>query len=246
MSVAAAVPFAINPKLDLAALSRRFEARRRLQIADFLEPESAERLRASLEQSGGWRHLLNSEERNYEFAAADWDALSDAERNKVAEAVDEAAAYGFQYQYDTIRVTDEGSAAGGGDGLLEAFAAFLSSPPALEAISQITRADDLVFADCQATRYRGGDFLTPHNDEVDGMHRRFAYVLGLTHHWMPRWGGLLHFVDAEGGVEETMTPRFNALCLFAVGQSHYVSQVASYAPVPRISVTGWLRTQRPG
>ena len=102
-----------------------------------------------------------------------------------------------------------------------------------------------MYADCQATRYRSGDFLTPHNDELEGMHRRFAYVLGLTPDWLPRWGGLLHFVDAKGRVDETITPRFNALSLFAIGQSHYVSQVSTYAPVPRISVTGWLRTKRP-
>ena len=90
-----------------------------------------------------------------------------------------------------------------------------------------------------------GDFLTPHNDEYEGMNRKFAYVLSLTPNWLPRWGGLLHFVDSSGGVEDTVVPRFNALSLFAIGQNHYVSQVATYAPVPRISVTGWLRTRVP-
>ena len=40
-----------------------------------------------------------------------------------------------------------------------------------------------------------------------------------------------------------MVPHFNLLNLFAVGQPHGVSQVATYAPRPRISVTGWLRSR---
>jgi SM-20-related protein len=129
--------------------------------------------------------------------------------------------------------------------LLDRFALFLSSGAVLDTLTQLKGSDDLGFADCQATRYRPRDFLTPHNDELEGMNRRFAYVLSLTLNWLLRWGGLLHFVDDKGGVDETITPRFKALSLFAIGQSQYVSQVASYAPVPRISVTGWLRTKVP-
>ncbi|HEX5536856.1 MAG TPA: 2OG-Fe(II) oxygenase family protein [Sphingobium sp.] len=40
-------------------------------------------------------------------------------------------------------------------------------------------------------------------------------------------------------------PRFNALSLFRVPQRHHVGCVAPFAPKPRISITGWLRTERP-
>jgi hypothetical protein len=239
------VEFELNPSLPLAALARRFTACGRLQIADFLVPEAASGLRTHLERSERWRHLFNLDERCVEIPSADWDSTPDPQRTKVLEVIDEAAAYDFQYQYDTIRVSDRVNERTAADSLLDRFAQFLSSPPALDLFMRITGSDDLAFADCQATRYRSGDFLTPHNDELDGMHRRFAYVLNLTSDWLPRWGGLLHFVDSSAGIEETITPRFNALSLFAIGQSHYVSQVATYAPVPRISVTGWLRTQVP-
>ena len=172
--------------------------------------------------------------------------MPEAKRNSLSRAIDEVAAYDFQYQYDTIRVDDHAGERAKSNSLLDRFAEFLSSPPVLQVLMRITAIRDLAFADCQATRYRPGDFLTPHSDELEGMHRSIAYVLSLTPDWLPRWGGLLHFVDSMAGVEDTFTPRFNALSLFAVGQSHYVSQVATYAPVPRISVTGWLRTQVPG
>jgi SM-20-related protein len=239
------VEFALNPELSIGTLADRFAVRPRLQIDDFLTADSAAGLAAYLEQSDRWRHIINSQDRTYEVVATEWDALPPADRNKVAQAIDESAAYDFQYQYDTIRVPEIAAERVRSGSAPDRFAQFLSSPDVLAVMGQITGADDLVFADCQATRYRSGDFLTPHNDELEGMHRKFAYVLSLTSDWLPRWGGLLHFVDEAGGVDETITPRFNALSLFAIGQSHYVSQVATYAPVPRISVTGWLRTQVP-
>jgi Rps23 Pro-64 3,4-dihydroxylase Tpa1-like proline 4-hydroxylase len=238
--------FALNPRLDVGMLAERFAASGRLQIAEFLVPESVSRLRSHLEQSKAWRHLLNSRDRSYEFASADWDALPEVERKQVLSAIDESAAYDFQYQYDTIRVDERAQQQAKPNNPLEEFAQFLSSSAVLQVLMRITGSNDLVFADCQATRYRPGDFLTPHNDHLDGMQRKFAYVLSLTPDWLPRWGGLLSFVDQTADVEATITPRFNALSLFAVGQSHYVSQVATYAPIDRISVTGWLRTQAPG
>ena len=237
--------FAINPALPIQDLAERFSARQRCQIRNFLTPASAKLLADYLRQSERWRHLLNIGDRTWEVPSVDWDALPDDKRNEVVSAVDDAAAYDFQYQYDTIRVPDAAAERERSNTLLDQFAQFLSSAAALEALMRLTGAKDLRFADCQATRYRPGDFLTPHNDEVEGMHRKYAYVLNLTDSWLPRWGGLLHFVDSDGGIEETITPRFNALSLFEVGKSHYVSQVASYAPVPRISVTGWLRTEVP-
>ena len=237
--------FELNPSLPIASLAKQFAACGRLQIADFLTSDSATALGSYLEQSERWRHLFNLDERTVEIPSADWDSTPDPQRNKVLTVIDQAAAYDFQYQYDTIRVPDRPDERSASD-LVDRFAIFLSSAPVLELFMRITGSNDLVFADCQATRYRSGDFLTPHNDELDGMHRRFAYVLSLTPDWLPRWGGLLHFVDSAAGIEETITPRFNALSLFAIGQSHYVSQVATYAPIARVSVTGWLRTRVPG
>jgi Rps23 Pro-64 3,4-dihydroxylase Tpa1-like proline 4-hydroxylase len=245
MTTVQAADFALNPQLNLARLADRFASFGRMQIADFLTQDSANRLRDYLELTDRWRHLFNSRERTWEIPDADWEAMPRDKRDELLSVIDEGAAYDFQYQYDTIRVPDRAAERATSNTLLDQFGEFLSSPPVLDVLMRITGADDLLFADCQATRYRSGDFLTPHNDELDGMHRRFAYVLSLTPDWRPRWGGLLHFVDSTGGVEDTVTPRFNALALFAIGQSHYVSQVATYAPAPRISVTGWLRTEVP-
>lgn len=236
--------YELNPALDRASLKAAFARSRRLQIPDFLSERCAGELRDFLRDSTRWRHVFIHGDRTIEVDCTEWDALPASERSKVAEVLEETAAYDFQFRYDTIRV-DEHLEAAAATTPLERFAAFMASAPVLEALSEITGADDLIFADCQATRYRRGDFLTPHSDEVEGKQRRFAYVLGATDHWLPRWGGLLHFVGGDGAIESTIVPRFNALSLFSVGQSHFVSEVATYAPHPRISVTGWLRAERP-
>lgn len=238
--------FALNPRLSVESLAADFAVGEQLQIADFLAPESAQLIADHLAKSDRWRHLLNVKDRTWEVPSGDWDALPIDQREEVLSEIDKAAAYDFQYQYDTIRVPDDVAEREASDTPLDQFAQFLSSAPVLETLMRITGATDLVYADCQATRYRTRDFLTPHNDELEGMHRKYAYVLSLTEGWLPRWGGLLHFVDDAGGIERTITPRFNALSLFSIGQSHYVSQVATYAPIARISVTGWLRTRMPG
>ena len=95
--------------------------------------------------------------------------------------------------------------------------------------------------DAQATRYRPGDFLTAHDDDVAGKHRLYAYVLNFTPAWRPDWGGLLAFHDADGHVSEAYTPTFNALNIFRVPQQHAVTQVASFAGAQRLSITGWIR-----
>jgi Rps23 Pro-64 3,4-dihydroxylase Tpa1-like proline 4-hydroxylase len=71
-----------------------------------------------------------------------------------------------------------------------------------------------------------------------------AYVLNLAREdWHPDWGGYLLFLDEEGDVIEGFRPRFNALNLFRVPQSHSVSYVPPFAPIGRMAVTGWLRSR---
>jgi Rps23 Pro-64 3,4-dihydroxylase Tpa1-like proline 4-hydroxylase len=109
-------------------------------------------------------------------------------------------------------------------------------------MADVIGPSDVAFADAQATRYGPGDFLTAHDDAVEGKHRRAAYVFGLSRDWRAEWGGLLLFHEPEGEVRGYV-PQYNALNLFAVPQPHSVSLVAPFAPRERLSVTGWLRAR---
>jgi hypothetical protein len=234
--------FGINPALDPATLAGRFAATGRVQIDGFLASDGPALLRAELAASPAWRHIVNGGTKVFEIPRADFEAMPADQRAALDGAVITGAASGFQYRYDSIRVPDAATARAKLDSLLVAFARFMAEPAALSLFARITGLQDLIFADAQATRYHPGDFLTRHDDDVAGKHRRLAYVLGLTPGWQSEWGGLLLFNDATGGLVDAFLPRFNALSLFAVPQPHSVSYVAPFAQTSRLSVTGWIRS----
>jgi Rps23 Pro-64 3,4-dihydroxylase Tpa1-like proline 4-hydroxylase len=237
--------FAINPDLDPASLASRFAQSRRIQIRNFLTPAAADALHDHLLANPDWRHVINSDDKIFEAAADDFDAMQFDQRRALDTAMFAAAAQGFQFQYDSIRVPDDPTARQTSGSVLNRFASFLSSVKTLDFLRRVSGQDEISFADAQATRYRAGDFLTRHDDAVAGKDRVLAYVMNLSRGWRAEWGGLLLFNDEEGGVIETLVPRFNSLCLFTVPQPHSVSYVAPYATEPRLSVTGWLRTKMP-
>ena len=105
----------------------------------------------------------------------------------------------------------------------------------------ITGSAEIEYADAQATAYAPGDFLTVHDDAVEGKFRRAAYVFGLTPVWRLEWGGLLLFHGSDGHVDCGWVPTFNTLNLFKVPQLHSVSEVTQAAAYRRYAITGWLR-----
>ena len=235
--------FALNPDLKADQIAAELAARKRVQICDFLRPAAAEALLAHLSDSADWRHVINGAEKVYEIPCDELESMDEAQRAVLDRKTDERAAREFQFRFDTIRVPDDEQDRIATKTPLTEFARFLSSPPMVQWFRSITGCDKIDFADAQATRYRSGAYLTRHDDAVEGKQRHFAYVLNLTREWREEWGGLLLFPQEGGVTVDSLVPHFNLLTLFEVGQPHCVSQVASYAPRPRISVTGWLRSR---
>lgn len=235
--------FAINPTLDVAELARRFAACQRMRIADFLAAPGAEQLADHLLSATQWRHVISSGERVFEIPAEQLGQIAADERARLDQALFREAAHGFRFRYDTIRVPDGEQERAHSADLLNRFASFMASSSTIEFFRQVTRRSDPCFADAQATRYCCGDFLTRHDDAIGGKDRTHAYVLGLTAGWRSEWGGLLLFNGSGDQPAAALSPSFNSLDLFSVGQPHSVSYVAPYAPRPRISVTGWLRSR---
>lgn len=235
--------FELNPALDEDAIAASLASAGRVQVRDFLQPEAAEALLKFLVESTDWRHVLNAGDNVYEIGCDQLEVMDEEQRRTLDSKSDQAAAHGFQFRFDTIRVPDQESDRAAQATLLTDFASFLSAPEQVDWFHRVTGNDSIDFADAQATRYRNGAFLTTHDDAVEGKSRHFAYVLNLTSDWRADWGGLLFFPGDRSTRVEALVPHFNLLNLFAVGQPHGVSQVASYAPRPRISVTGWLRSR---
>ncbi|GGB17200.1 proline hydroxylase [Sphingomonas metalli] len=236
------VDFRLNPALDADALASVYRLDRHLRIPDFLAPEGAEALRQHLAGRDDWRQVMNSGDKVFELDRTTQASLSPDRRVALDDALAAGAREGFQYRYETVRISDAASVRDASSDLLAAFARWLSGGEALAFLSRVIDAPDLVFADAQATAYAPGDFLTGHDDEVPGKDRRAAYVFGLNPRWRPEWGGLLLFHEAADRLTG-VSPGFNTLDLLAVPQPHSVSMVTRAAANRRYSITGWLRAQ---
>lgn len=169
--------------------------------------------------------------------------LPPTEKRKLREMVENAARTGLQYRYRSIRVEESRETRGRRGLVLDKFADLLNAPATIAMLRAIVSESAIGFADAQATDYRAGDFLTTHDDAVEGKDRQAAYVFGLTERWQADWGGLLLFED--GDRVEGFVPDFNILRVFKVPRRHHVSYVAPWVEARRLSVTGWLRAGGP-
>lgn len=233
--------FRINPAHDRSRLAAAFRAKGRVQVPAFIHPDDAERLLLSLKSSAEWRLVINSKDELFELSRKAQAELTPDQQAQLDQAVYSGARYGFQYRYETIRAPDAEAERRREATCLNEFAMFMSGEPLLAWFRDILGDSTISFADAQGTAYGPGHFLTAHDDDVAGKHRRAAYVMNLSKDWSVDWGGLLTFHDFGESVAQCFVPTFNTLNLFAVPQRHSVGIIAPFAPRRRYSVTGWLR-----
>lgn len=230
-------PLKLNPELDRAALAAAYRATGRIRIQRLLA-EGAPELYHYLEDAEHWIQVLNKKRGAHELPLSDWDAPDSPRRPVIEREIYERARDGFQYSYAALRVPQQGEQSG--DPVLEAIAELMKSPDVVGFLEAVTGVPEPYFVDGQVTAYGTGDFLTGHDDDVQGSRRKSAFVFGLTPQWRPEWGGLLLFHE-PGQIEISgMVPQFNTLDLFSVPRFHSVSQVTRAAPRRRYCVTGWL------
>jgi SM-20-related protein len=228
---------ALAAGFDVAAARADFARDGHVRLQPFLAEAAAIACLAELKAREDWVQVLNSGDKVYDLPRAARAAMSEEQRAALEQAVLAGARDGFQYRYEALRLPDGNLPAGEG---IAGWPQFLSSGPVRDLLRAITGADDIDFADGQATAYGPGDFLTGHDDAVPGKHRRAAYVFSLNPVWRVEWGGLLLFHGTDNRVRG-MAPAFNSLDIFAVPQMHSVSMVTGSVPNRRYSITGWLR-----
>ncbi len=235
----AAVPeLRINADLDTDALAKSYAENRKIRLAGLLAGGAVE-LHDHLQQSDEWVHLVTGPEGVLEHDRCARRQLGAARSHKIGLEAQERARNAFQYRYEAIRVPDAYESPQKGD-LLGQFASLMASAAMKDLLGSIIGAQVGGFADGQATAYGPGDFLTLHDDAVEGKNRLAAFVYGLTPGWRIDWGGLLLFHGERDRDAEALAPRFNSLDLFAVPRAHSVSLVSRAAAHRRYAITGWL------
>jgi len=225
---------------DVEAFRQQMRAQGRVQIRPVLAELAAERLLQAAERAP-FRLSLNSGAKSMDLVLAEIEALPAAQAAQMMALVHAGARSGFQYMFDTYRLSDEVEAGSLTAGPLVELLHALNSEPMLALFRRLADDEEIAFCDAQVTRYRAGHFLTTHDDDVAGRGRVLAFVLNLTPHWRPDWGGLLLFHGADGAIDGGFSPAFNALNVFKVPRPHSVSLVAPYAEGCRYAITGWAR-----
>ena len=108
-------------------------------------------------------------------------------------------------------------------------------------VSKAFQVSKLSRIDMAAYVYGQGDFLLPHDDQVEG--RVIAYSLHLTPDLEESDGGSLDlFEGKKNGTSElvkTIIPKFNSLNMFEVSETswHQVSEILT--DIQRLTLTGW-------
>ncbi len=231
----------LDPGLTAADVAPAFRRFGRVHVPGALTNPAARRLYASLVEETPWMRIFNHGAQIYRLTVDEWDRLSQTARDQLLDGLYAEARGGFQFLYDSYNITDAVERGARLGLAVEAVHDFVNGSAFLDFVAEIADEPRARRADAQATLYRPGHFLTQHTDEQGGSDRLLAYVLNLSPDWRPDWGGLLAFMDPDQHVAEAYTPRFNALNLFRVPQSHCVTAVAPYAGGPRLSITGWIK-----
>lgn len=122
---------------------------------------------------------------------------------------------------------------------------FLNSSEFKEVLSKITGMDITRLNTMFLSKYKAGNFLSPHSDKGNG---KIAFVINLSKNWLPHYGGNLHFLSEDRRtIVETWTPAFNNLIVFYVpddieeniGLPHFVSHINPGVKLSRYALTGW-------
>jgi SM-20-related protein len=235
----------LNPALDIGALAQTYAAKRRMQVRDFFEEESAERIHRMLVEETPWWVAFNEGNQVHQLPPEEARRLGPQQIQQLMAGIQQRAQTQYQFLYEYYPLFSKYFTPGAGRLPIFEVYEFINSEPVLDFLRRLTGRPGIRWADGHATLYRSGHFLKYHTDEKPEDSRAAAYVFNFTKNWGRDWGGFLQFWNARYDVEEAYRPVFNALNIFTVPMEHSVGQVASYAPGHRFSITGWLREDEP-
>ena len=234
----------LNPALDPAALAEEYKKDRRIQVRDFLTPDSATAVLRELEALP-WAMAYNDGPQVVQLSDQQLAALDPRQAQEIMRGIHTRARTQYQFIYSFFPILTAYFSQGVQRFGIFDFYEFINRPSTLQFIREMTGLSDIVWADAQATWFKPGHFLKAHTDQEQATQRRAAYVMNLAPVWERDWGGFLQFFDGNDNVEQAFKPGFNVLNIFTIPQHHSVSMVSSYVTEKRIAVTGWFRADDP-
>lgn len=234
----------INSSLAIEALAAELAQTRRLQVRDFLAPDTADEIYELLAQRTPWSLVFNVGDRVEQLSPQTLSRMPAEQIERILGEAVERAQTQYQFVYAACPVVGNYFSSDPKPAVASVFE-FLNSPQALDWFRTLTGRTDVQWIDAQATLYQSGHFLKSHSDKDDSGARVAAYVLNFTRLWERDWGGYLQFFTANHDIELALRPIFNAMNIFMVPTDHSVGIVAPFAYGDRLSITGWLRRDSP-
>jgi len=253
------IPFLLSPRLDEVRLATEFREKRRLRVADVLNPAGALELYRHLHEVVKWKTYLVANGRLFCADPVRTDLSCDEAEARMRElAHSEMRSGSFSSICDLNRILDDEAPAGyedeapaivDSDPLTRLWECF-NSRRFLSFIRNITAIPEINRVDFHLMRHRPGHFLAyqavpPVTAGWCG-NPRAGFIFNLTPEWMVEWGGLLEFHANNGALVEAYMPSFNALDIFTYPQGHWISAVAPFAAGQRLTIAGRLYVANEG
>lgn len=224
-----------NQENQLEQYKKAFTSEGIVRIENFLNSDDAVLLSEFVQNQVEFTNAFYINNENKEATDKQISELNPEQRRSLYLSIYQNAAQGIGFLYGRQKINESSQEQ------LVGFINRLNDSSTLSMISEITSQSSISHADGQVTRYRVGDFLTRHVDDIPGETREVAYVLGLSPQWHADWGGLLQQYSADGTPEKSWAPVFNTLTIFDVKKVHSVTSIAPFSPLSRYSITGWFR-----
>lgn len=232
----------LSDGFDVAPWKAAFQRDRRVVIRNLFDPATAEAARQCVATQLPWWLTYTDGRQPLRMSPEELAATGPAARQKLVADVYAVARRGLGFLYNSYFLSDAFLSGDYPDVVAIDIIKYLNSPAFITMIRDITGDDGIYGADAQATQFAPGHFLTRHIDTDPANQRRIAYVIGLSKGWHPDWGGLLQFYHRDGTAETAFAPEFNVISLFEVTRPHAVTMVTPFAGGPRLSITGWFRS----
>ena len=173
----------INPEIDLSSAAATLAGQGRVQIHDFVSPESAETLHGWLHQHEDWYLSYNEGPDNFETSEAEFAALTMEQKHRFTAGVYRRARSGFQHLFKQYYISQAVASGENNGHPMHAVHEWVTGEDFLGLMRDVTGRDDIRTSDSYASLYGPGHFLTRHDDRHPTHQRIAAWVLSMTPDW---------------------------------------------------------------
>lgn len=230
----------INSKLKTENLKKDFQAKGRIQVADFLDTKDADTLHDLVAGCKLYKFKYNEGEKETWVDPGEIKNMPETKLQDMGNKIYNAAMNrDFQYNHYSVPLTNEKLSAKEALAPFKDVMAFLNGKD-MKAFIKGLAGEAYKDAIAEAIWHKTDSFQTTGDGSHKGENRVLGFSLDLSRDWDVDWGGNRLFRGKKGDVEDLYPSLFNSLTLFKVPQKQSLSLITGYSKGLRLSISGWL------